>query len=111
MHDQDREPDWIVALREECGRTSQSKTAAALGVSTAMVNQVLKGTYKGNWERIETLVRGELMNATVMCPVLGEISCRKCLDLQALPFAPTNPQRVAVYKACRSGCEFSKLED
>src|SRR5690606_24583580 len=79
------EQDWVAVLREECDRTSQPKTAARLGVSPAMVNQVLKGVYKGNWERIETLVRGELMNKTVECPILGEISCRRCLDEQARP--------------------------
>lgn len=102
--------DWIEALRTECERTSQSRTARRLGVSPTMVNQALNGTYKGNIARLETLVRGELMSETVECPVLGEITKRRCLDEQARPFAPTNPQRVACYKACRSGCPHSSLE-
>lgn len=104
-----REPDWIVALREECKRTSQIKAGARLGVSATTINQVLKGTYKASTKRLEERVRGELLNKLVACPVLGEISARKCLDEQARPFAATNPQRVALWKACRAGCKHSTL--
>lgn len=104
-----READWIATLRAECKQTSQNKTATRLGLSPTTINQVLAGTYKGNLQRIEERVRGELMNKTVECPVLGEISARKCLDWQARPFAATNPTRVAVWKACRGGCKHSQI--
>lgn len=96
------EHDWIEALRAECERTSQAKTAARLGVSSAMVNQVLRGRYRGKTDNLETRVRGELMRATVDCPVLGEISTRQCLDEQSRPFAATNPLRIRLYRACRA---------
>lgn len=98
MHD----ADWIAALRAECQRTSQARTAARLGVSAAMVNQVLRGRYQGKTANIEARVRGELMRATVECPILGEISTRQCLDEQSRPFAATNPIRVLLYRACRT---------
>lgn len=104
-----KEPDWIAALREEQKRTSQRLVSARLGISQTTVHQVLKGNYKGNLHRIEQRVRGELMHKVVECPVLGEISARKCLDWQARPFAATNPTRVAVWKACRAGCKHSAL--
>lgn len=97
-------PDWIKALAAECDRTSQGATAKRLGVSGAMVNQVLKHAYKGRYDGLESRVKGELLAETVHCPVLGEISTRQCLDEQAKPYANTNRQRVAVFKACRSGC-------
>jgi len=104
-----READWIAVLREERKRTSLPVCARRLGLSATTVHQVLRGNYKGNLQRIEERVRGELMNKTVECPVLGEISARKCLDWQARPFAATNPTRVAVWKACRAGCKHSNL--
>lgn len=97
-------PDWVWALAGECDRSSQGKAAKRLNVSPSMVNQALKGTYTGDTARLESKVRGEFMSQTVNCPVLGEISTRKCLDEQKRPFASTNPLRVAVYRACRSGC-------
>lgn len=102
--------EWIKALRAECRRTSQIRVARRLGVSATSINQVLGGNYKASTARIEQRVRGELMRETVECPVLGEITKRRCDDEQRRPFASTNPQRIAVYKACRSGCSHSGLK-
>lgn len=97
--------DWLDALRKECLRTSQNKTAARLGVSSAMVSQALKGVYKGNIDTLKGRVMGELLGQTVDCPVLGKISRMKCLKSRELPFAATNPQRVRLFKACRDDCQ------
>ncbi len=95
-------PDWVLALARACDAASQGKVAERLGVSGAAVNQVLGNAYRGRVDRVEVRVRGELMKATVMCPVLGEISSRKCLDEQKRPFAATNPLRVALFQACKT---------
>lgn len=100
--------EWIEALREEVRVTSQNKAAQRLGVSAAMVSQVLAGKYPADATNLEHRVRGELMGEQAECPVLGEISKRTCLDMQALPFAATNPQRVKLYNECRK-CPFSTL--
>ena len=94
------EPEWITALRAECARTSQTKAAARLGVSGSVVNQVLKGSYNGDLVRVQGLVEGVLMDATVDCPVLGELPRNRCLDNQRRPFSATNPTRVALFHAC-----------
>jgi hypothetical protein len=93
--------NWLEVLKAECDQVSQACVARRLGVSGAMINQALKGLYKGNLSRLETLVRGTFMQETVECPVLTRISKRQCMDEQARPFAPTNPQRVQVYLACK----------
>jgi hypothetical protein len=95
-------PDWIVALAIECDRSSQGRVARKLGISAAVVNQVLAHAYKGRLDRVETRVRGELMRETVTCPVLGEITKRECLDHQGAKFVATNPMRVRLWKACKS---------
>jgi DNA-binding transcriptional regulator YdaS (Cro superfamily) len=97
-------PEWVRSLAEECDRTSQQQAAKRLGVSGSLVNQVLKHVYNGRYDGIEARVKGELLRETVLCPVLGEISSRRCLDEQARPYANTNRIRVALYKASRSGC-------
>lgn len=95
------EEPWLDVLEAECRRRSQSAVAHELGVSPAMVNQVLKGSYKANTDRMKALVEGAYMGRVVACPVLGELPLNECLGHQDREFAATNPQRVALYRACR----------
>ena len=106
----DRMPDWILALAEECDRTSQAATARALGFSPASVSLALRNTYPASLKKLEQAVRGTLMRKTVDCPVCGELNLKDCLKHQAAKFAATNPTRVELYRACRNGCPHSKLE-
>lgn len=106
-----KEPDWIAVLREELQRTSLKVLGRKLGLSPTTVHQVLKGAYKGNLKRIEDRVRGELLNKRIKCPVLDMITPRKCQDSQKSPLLVTNPQRVQLWRACRSGCKHSELKD
>lgn len=100
--------DWLAVLDSECKRRTQRAVADDLGVSPAMINTCLKGTYTGNVARLKRLVEGRYMRKTVICPVLGEIATDKCLWHQEREFAATNPQRILLYRACRSGCENAK---
>lgn len=93
--------NWLDRLASECKRTSQKAVADRIGYSATVVNQVLKGTYKGDLGAVEMAVRGALMNVTVDCPVLGKLPANECLEYQKLPFASTNPQRVRLFRSCR----------
>ncbi|MEJ1384849.1 MAG: XRE family transcriptional regulator [Candidatus Sedimenticola sp. (ex Thyasira tokunagai)] len=94
--------DWIKALRQEAARTSQSAAATRIGYSPAVVNTVLKGTYKGDLISVEEAVRGAIMGATIDCPVIGEIPRNRCIDHQRRSgnFAATNPLRVQLHRHC-----------
>lgn len=94
--------EWIEELRTECERTSQAAAAQRIGYSAAVVNQVLRGTYRGDLARVEQAVRGALMGATVDCPVIGEIPRNRCIDHQRRASRPaaTNPMRVQLAQAC-----------
>lgn len=102
-------PDWVVALAEECDRTSQRRAATRIGYSPAAVNQILSGTYKAGLSAIEAAIRGRLMGEIVVCPVLGEITRGTCFDWQGRPFAVGNRRRVEMYRACRDGCPHSRI--
>lgn len=103
---------WMGVLAEECRRDSQSKVAKRLGVSPALVNQVLKGLYRGDMNRIQARVEGAYMHHTVDCPVLEEIPLDQCINHQERPrrFATANPLFTRLYRACRSGCPYSTLK-
>ena len=102
---------WLTVLRKTCDETSQAAVARRLGVSPALVNQLLKGSYKGDIERLQKLVEGSLMNQFVMCPVLDKMAKHKCQAHQerTLEYAVANPIYVQLYRACRAGCLHSKL--
>lgn len=96
------EPGWIAQLRQTAAQVGQPKTAELIGYSTAVVCSVLKGSYKGDWTRVEERVKGALMGAEVECPVLGALPRDRCLDNQRAPFAATNPTRVQLWHSCKT---------
>lgn len=102
--------EWFQVLESKVKNASQGKIAKELGVSTAMLNQVLHGKYKGNIDTIKNRVEGRYLRHHVQCPVAGEISVDTCRDNQVRPFSSTNPQRVRLYRACRGGCPHSQLQ-
>lgn len=103
------EPAWLAALRAEAQRTSQKLAGHTIGYSAAAVSLVLKGTYTGNLARIESAVQGALLGATVECPVLSTLRRDVCVTHQVRKFAVTNPMRIELYHACRSGCPHSNI--
>ena len=97
-------PEWILALAEECDRTSQSRAAKRIGYSAPTVSQLLAGKYEGDLERVRELTEGLLLVEDVQCPVLGTISRADCTRWQTLPFGTSDSTRVRVFHACRRGC-------
>lgn len=95
-------PEWIIALAEACDGVNSSQAAVSrrLGVSGAMINQALRNTYAGRMDKLEARVRGELMNERVACPVLGDITKRRCIDEQSREYAATNVLRIELRRSC-----------
>lgn len=96
------EPEWLTALREHAKAHNQRKAADAIGYSTTVVSQVLKGIYPGDLAAVQAKVEGALMGAMVECPVIGEMPRNRCVEHQARSrnFATTNPLRVRLAKVC-----------
>jgi hypothetical protein len=103
--------DWIDALACACRGATQRRIAERVGYSPTVINQVLKGRYQGDLSAVEQAVRGALMDLHVDCPVLGALAADRCLEIQRRPFAATNATRVRLYRACRSGCPHSRLQE
>lgn len=95
-------PDWIRSLAQACERSSQSKVAAQLDRSPAVVSTVLRKKYAGSYDRIEERVRGILMNGRVDCPGMGQLPTHECQDWRekAKVFNPGNPTRTRMFRAC-----------
>lgn len=97
-------PDWVRVLAEEADRSSQARTATAIGYSAAVVSYVLKRSYTGDLAKVEEAVRASLMEAAVECPELGTMPLADCLDWQkkAEAFHATSGRRRLMYHACRN---------
>ena len=104
------EAQWLIVLREQVNARSQSRVAAELSVSKTMISQVLNGKYPADPADLRRKVEGHYLHRTVTCPVLGVIPVHECEAHQQREFSATNPQRVRLYRACRSGCPHSRLE-
>lgn len=105
-------PDWVIALAEACNaRGGQAAAAKAIDYSAAVVNQALKGVYKGDVTAVESRVRAAFMSAERHCPELGRMPAHACFDWQkkARTFANVNPLRVRMYRACRK-CPLSRFQ-
>lgn len=93
--------DWIDVLRREVKKSgSQARVGERIGYSSSVINQVLKGSYTGNIEKVKAKVEGAYMGAVVDCPVVGEIPRDRCIEHQGRKFAATNPMRVQLHRAC-----------
>ncbi len=97
-------PDWVEALARECEASSQSKIAARLGRSPALVSQVLRNSYKADLAGVEQVFRGVFESLTLDCPALGTIAANACRDwqLKANRFVNVNSLRVRMYRACHA---------
>ncbi len=101
-------PDWVEALAHERDRTSQSQVAKLINYTSAVVSQVIHNKYKADTGAVEQAVRGALMNATVECPVVGELPAHECLEHQKRPYTPVNPIWIRLFRACNNGCPHNR---
>lgn len=95
------ETDLMELLNQKISESSQAAVARLLGISDSALSQVRSGTYRGAPTAILQRVREVFGSESVDCPVLGSISLGRCAEKRKLPFAATNPQRIALYKACQ----------
>jgi hypothetical protein len=97
-------PDWVEALAAKADATGLKGAAEAIGYTPSLVSSTLNNKYQGDLARVEEMVRGALMAATVDCPVIGDIGRDRCLDEQKQEFRSTSAMRAQLYYACRNGC-------
>lgn len=99
-------PEWVAAIVDECDMPSASQNTVSrkLGYSSAVISQVLANRYPGDLDRVEGIVRKNLMKAKVICPAIGEITeiaCDQWRDV-ADNLTSSSPTRVRMFRACNS---------
>ena len=91
----------IILLRQAVATDGQAAVARQIGYSPSAVNQALKGTYGASLDNLLQKVAEVYGHGTVQCPVMGEITLKRCAFERRKPFSVSSPQRVKLYVACR----------
>ena len=97
----DHAPDWIVALAEAVNASSLSKAGKRISYSASSISQVLSRTYRADTGRMEEMVRGAFMAATVTCPELGEMARHVCVEWQKRPYSDASSMHIRMWRACK----------
>ena len=79
-------------FKQAVAQYGQTTVVRALGYSVSAVNQVLKGNYKGDLTNVLKRVN----------EVYGATTIQRCAAERRKPFAMTSPQRVRLFKECRT---------
>lgn len=93
-------PEWVIALARACDESSQGKVARRLNMSATVINQAIGNKYGASLNEFAIRVSGEFLRATVICPVLGEISTRRCQDERSQPFSTSSRIAARLSLAC-----------
>lgn len=94
-------PDWVVALAEAANASSLSLAGKRISYAASTVSQVISGSYKGDMARMEEMVRGAFMAATVDCPEQGEMARNVCLEWQRRPYTDVSAMHIRMWRACQ----------
>lgn len=95
-------PDWVIALAEAVNATSLSRAGKQISYSASSISQVLSRTYRADTGRMEEMVRGAFMAATVTCPELGEMARHGCLEWQKRPYTDASAMHIRMWRACQT---------
>lgn len=94
-------PEFITSLAaavKDLG--SKAAAAKAIGISRTAVSRLLDNKYDSpSTDKIEKTIMEYC--GSVTCPILGELTSDQCKYNRDQPYIATNPQRNALYKACR----------
>lgn len=101
---------WQQILAEQANEHGQEAVAKNLGVSKTVISQLINSKYPGDLQRMKKLVEGAYMHRTVICPIMGEIPLHQC-DKHQNNTVTSNPIKLRLYRACRSGCPHSTLPE
>lgn len=96
-------PDWIMILVRECDASSQNKVAARVGISAAVVSQVIRKSYPGSYDNISMRIREIYMSGDIECPAIGTIASEVCLHWrdEIRRGTSSDPQRILMTRFCR----------
>jgi DNA-binding transcriptional regulator YdaS (Cro superfamily) len=97
----DTPPRFVELLADAIEHAGKQRAVAKrLGISETAVSLLLKNRYKGGTDKVGSRILDVYGN--VVCPVLGSITAAECQKNCKAKFTPSNPQRVQLFRACKT---------
>lgn len=93
-------PEFIRVLANVVEKAGSNQAAAdQIGINRASVSTLLANKYPANTKAMEVKIMAFATGK--QCPILDLISAEECQKNREAEFISSNPQRVALYRACR----------
>lgn len=93
-------PEFIRVLANIVEKAGSNQAAAdQIGINRASVSTLLANKYPANTEKMKEKIL--TFGTGKQCPILDQISAEECQKNREQKFISSNPQRVALYRACR----------
>lgn len=93
--------ELLPLFRAKVDELGQANVARRIGKSTSTVCQLYHGTYPSDPAAVLRRFEEEFCGTTVDCPVMGEITLKRCSEERATPFSASSPRRVRMSQACK----------
>lgn len=93
--------EQLKLFRDKCNELGQSEVARRLNKSSSAVCQLFHDNYKADPGAILQAVEVTFGMSTVICPVMGEISLKRCDDERKIPLSAASPRRIRMHNACK----------
>ncbi len=93
--------DRMQLFKKMFAEKGQAQVARDLGCSAAVVHGMIRENYKGRWEPFLEKVAEVYGTEIVDCPVLGEITLKRCSRERKTAFSAASPLRVQLFRACK----------
>lgn len=95
-------PAWVLGLAEQCARSSQRRVADRMGISAAVVSNIIAAKYPGDMQGMEDRYRGAFEMETVRCPALGDLTLDRCREWRkkSKRLISANARNVTMFRAC-----------
>ena len=94
--------EWFDVLLQKVTELGRRQVETDTGLSKTTLSMVLNKKYNGSLENVGKRVAAAYIRTTVNCPVLGDIASQRCAAEQQKPFSHSNPQRVRLFRACKT---------
>jgi len=93
--------ELLPLFKAKVDELGQVGVARRIGRSTSTVCQLYNGTYPSDPAGVLRKFEEEFCSTTINCPVMGQITLKRCSEERATPFSASSPRRVKMSQACK----------
>jgi hypothetical protein len=93
--------ELLPLFKAKVDEIGQAEVSRRIGKSSSAICQLYHGTYPADPAGLLRRFEEEFCGTTVVCPVMGEITLKRCSDERTTPFSASSPRRIRMHQACK----------